>query len=137
MNFIRHMHATLNQIYVYVLSRTCCGHRINNNTLWLWYEFFSLDKKTNRQADSACGTLALLQVSLSVFHCHIDHYSVHYMTYHVEAERERETCQLRKISVKNWTENARNCFNCFPSISFCIIYYNGTHVIYTVLDQYI
>ena len=27
-------------------SVACCGHRINNNTLWLWYEFFSLDKKT-------------------------------------------------------------------------------------------
>jgi uncharacterized protein (DUF2132 family) len=31
----------------------------------------------------------------------------------------------------------KTCFNCFPSISFRIIYYNGTHVIYTVLDQYI
>ena len=29
------------------------------------------------------------------------HYSVHYMTLHGEAERERETCQLRKISVQN------------------------------------
>ena len=24
----------------------CCGHRINNNTLWLWYEFFSLEKRS-------------------------------------------------------------------------------------------
>ena len=56
------MDATLNQIYVYVLSRVVVTESIIILCAWLWYEFFSLDKKINeldknRQADSACDTL--------------------------------------------------------------------------------
>jgi hypothetical protein len=85
MNFIRHMHATLNQIYVYVLSRVVVTESIII-LCGCCTSFSPLTKRPidkNRQADSACDTLDLLQAqnkdpdifilcSKSLFHCHID-----------------------------------------------------------------
>jgi hypothetical protein len=61
------------------------------------------------------------------------HYSVHYMTYHVGGARKRDLSTSENLGSK-LNRKCKTCFDCFP---FCIIYYNGTHVIYTVLDQYI
>ena len=62
MNFIRHMHATLNQIYVYVLSRVVVTESIiilcGCGTSFSPWQKDQWDK--NRQADSACDMLDLV-----------------------------------------------------------------------------
>ena len=63
-----------------------------------------------------------------------------YITLHDVARRggarKRDLSTSENLGSK-LNRKCKTCFNCFPSISFCIIYYNGTRVIYTVLDQYI
>jgi hypothetical protein len=79
----------------------------------------------------------LLQVSLSLSY----RSTIVYITWRSTVAR-RGGARKRDLSTSEnlgskLNRKCKTCFNCFPSISFCIIYYNGTHVIYTVLDQYI
>jgi hypothetical protein len=50
--------------------------------------------------------------------------------------RKRDLSTSENLGSKQ-TRKYKTCFNFFPSISSSIIYYNATHVTYTVLDQYI
>jgi hypothetical protein len=81
--------------------------------------------------------LDLLQVSLSLSY----RSTIVYITWRsMEGRSEKERLVnfgKSRILGSKLNRKCNTCFNCFPSISFCIIYYNGTHVIYTVLDQYI
>jgi hypothetical protein len=73
------------------------------------------------------ATLDLLQVSLSLSY----RSTIVYITWRsTEGRSEKERLvNFGKLGSK-LNRKCKTCLNYFPSISFCIIYYNGTHVIY-------